>query len=71
MAKLITSKLVQKERKKKSLFFGKMKDNVFRASMFVAIAMAIVFIAALIIFIYQVGAMTFTNPEYGSVPGAT
>ena len=46
-----TSNLVQKERKRQSLFFSKMKDNVFMSSMFISIALAIVFIAALVIFI--------------------
>jgi ABC-type phosphate transport system permease subunit len=61
---MATSNFVREARKKQSLFFSKMKDNIFRASMFVAIAIAMLFIIALIVFIFQAGTSTFTSGDY-------
>ena len=53
------SPIVVDRRRKSALLKGKMSDNAFKAMMFVAIATAIVFIVALVVFIFQFGISGF------------
>jgi hypothetical protein len=56
--------LAAETRKKRSLFLGKMRDNMFKSSMFIAMAIAMVFVAALVVFIFQAGSATFSSGEF-------